>query len=143
MAAGRPTTFDSATALEIISRISEGETVTAISKSAHMPNKSTIFLWSAIHKEFSDQYVMAMKASGQYRADKIIEVIEDMRQGVVDHQVANVEINALKWLAAKHYPKQYGDKTQIQSENVNLNANADISLSDADKAILERFKFDA
>ena len=33
-----------------------------------------------------------------------------MRAGVIDAQMARVEIDARKWFASKFLPKQYGDK---------------------------------
>lgn len=135
---GRPTDFNEELANRILERMCEGETVTQICKDADMPNKSTVFLWSVNKPDFSDRYLMAVKVLGQCRVDKIPEVIEDMRQGLIDHSMANVELNAIKWEGSKFYPKMYGDKQQVESKNENINVNADMPITDADREILRK-----
>ena len=44
------------------------------------------------------------------QAEALEKTIDDMRAGVIDAQMARVEIDARKWFASKFLPKQYGDK---------------------------------
>ncbi len=142
MTAGRPTDYSQSMADKILKRLSEGETVSKICLSDDMPARSTVLLWSATHKEFSDRYLLALKGVGQIRVDEIPEVISAMKKGTVDPVVGKIEIDTLKWMAGKFYPRMYGDKSTVESQNTNINLNTEVQLSDADLAILARFKFD-
>lgn len=141
MAGGRPTDYNEAMATEILRRLAEGETVSEICRDEDMPNKSSVFLWSSIHKEFSDRYLVALKGVGQIKVDKIPEVIEDMKKGLTDPAIGKLEIDALKWMAGKFYPRMYGDKQIVESKNENVNVNVDLPITDADREILKRIGY--
>lgn len=143
MSGGRPTLYNETTASKILARMSEGETVTSISKDPEMPCKSTIWLWSTVHPEFSTQYTRAISNLGSCYAESTDEVEGMLLRGEIDAPTAKVLMDNRKWKAAKFYPKQFGEKSTIESksENVNLNANIEIPLSEADLAILSRFGF--
>lgn len=143
MVMGRPTDYSEELADKILKRLSEGETVTQICRDEDMPNKSTVFLWSSSKEDFSDRYMRALKGVGQIKVDKIPDVIDDMKKGITDPVVGKIEIDSLKWMASKFYPRLYGDKQTIESENKNLNLNVEVPLSEADIAILSRFGFPA
>lgn len=59
------------------------------------------------------EYAGALASLARDQAEKLEQTIDDMRAGVIDHQMARVEIDARKWFASKFLPKQFGDKTQI------------------------------
>lgn len=143
MAGGRPTDYNDDISKKIIDRLAAGESVTKICGDDGYPNRYTVFEWNVKHPEFHHRYEKALKSSGQFQVDKIPLVIQEMKEGVVDPAVGKIEIDALKWMASKFYPKMYSDKQIVQSENknTNLNMNTDVKLSDEDMAILERFGF--
>lgn len=141
MVAGRPTDYSPEMADRILKKLSEGESVSQICLASDMPNRSTVFLWSATHKEFSDRYLLALKGVGQICVDQLDDALRDMKQGITDPVVGKIEIDTLKWKAGKFYPRMYGDKQQIESKNENTNINVDVPLSEADMEILKRFKF--
>ena len=142
MAGGRPTDYSPVMADKILQRLSEGETVSKICLDAAMPARSTVLLWSATHKEFSDRYLLALKGVGQIRVDDIPNVIAEMKKGLTDPAIGKIEIDTLKWMAGKFYPRMYGDKQTVESQNTNINLNTEVKLSDADLAILKRFNFE-
>lgn len=138
MAGGRPTDFDDVMAEMILKRLSQGETVSSICREKGMPAASSVFLWSSTYPEFSERYLLALKGVGQIKVDKISDVIEEMKSRKIDPAVGKIEIDALKWMAGRFYPKMYGDKQVIESENKNQNINVtvEVPLTETDRAIL-------
>ena len=138
MAGGRPSGYNDEKAIKILSRMAEGESVTTICKDKDMPDKSTVWLWSITHPEFSKQYARAITCLGQCHADGIDEIDEMLKSGEIDAQTARVLSDNKKWRAAKFYPKMYSDKSIVESKNENINVNVDLPITDADREILAR-----
>ena len=143
MAGGRPSTYNEEIALEILRRMSEGETVTRICESDGMPKKSTVWLWSITHPEFSSQYARAITCLGQCYAEGIDTIDDDLRNGLIDPATARVLSDNKKWRASKFYPKMYSEKQIVESKNETVNYNVDLPLTDADQAILNQLGFKA
>ena len=137
MAGGRPTSYNDEIELKILARMSEGESVSQICKSDDMPNKSTVWLWSTVHDEFSVKYKAAISNLGSCNAESIGEIEDMLLAGTIDPASARVIIDARKWKAAKFYPKMFSEKQIIESKNETVNYNVDMPITDADKAILE------
>lgn len=91
------------------------------------------FRTTALKTTAGDQYARALEALAQDQVEKAEQVIEDMRNGVIDAQQARVELDARKWFASKFLPKRYGDKAEVEhSGNVGLTVNV-VRFTDADK----------
>ena len=60
-----------------------------------------------------DQYAKACEAIAQDQVEKLESVIDEARNGLLDVQVARLEVDVRKWLAAKILPKRYGDKLEL------------------------------
>lgn len=120
---------------KVIELIEAGESERSACEQAGI-NRGT-FRTTALRLGVADQYAKALSALAHAQAEALEQAIDDMRSGVIDAQMARVEIDARKWFASKFLPKQYGDKiTQehtganggpIQSE-VNWTANASSEL---------------
>ena len=94
-------------------------------------NRAT-FRAAALKVTSGDAYARALEALAADQIEKAEQVIEDMRNGVIDAQQARVELDARKWFASKFLPKRYGDKAEVEhSGNVGLTVNV-IRLTDAD-----------
>jgi hypothetical protein len=94
-------------------------------------NRAT-FRAAALKVTSGDSYARALEALAQDQVEKAEQVIEDMRNGVIDAQQARVELDARKWFASKFLPKRYGDKAEVEhSGNVGLTVNV-VRLTDAD-----------
>lgn len=94
-------------------------------------NRAT-FRAAALKVTSGDSYARALEALAQDQVEKAEQVIEDMRNGVIDAQQARVELDARKWFASKFLPKRYGDKAEVEhSGNVGLTVNV-MRLTDAD-----------
>jgi len=86
-------------------------------------NRAT-FRAAALKVTAGDAYARALEALAQDQVEKAEQVIEDMRNGVIDAQQARVELDARKWFASKFLPKRYGDKAEVEhSGNVGLTVN--------------------
>lgn len=70
------------------------------------------FRTTALRHASGDQYAKALYGLAHEQAEKLEQTIDDMRSGVIDAQMARVEIDARKWFASKFLPKQFGDKIQ-------------------------------
>lgn len=79
-------------------------------------NRGT-FRSAAIRMEAADTYAEALSLLAQEQAEKLEQAIDDMRSGVIDAQMARVEIDARKWFASKFLPKRYGDKVEVDNKH--------------------------
>ena len=99
--------------------VANGSNLHKIGKLDDFPSRETIYVWLDEDKEFSDNYARAREIRADLRVEKIEDIIQDMRTGVIDHQMARVEIDSIKWQAGKEKPRDYGDSV------LNKHANAD------------------
>jgi len=128
---GRPSKFTDAIAKEICRRISEGELLTMVCRSAEMPTRSTVYLWLSDpkHKEFSDAYTHAVKMQTEAWADEMIEDALDSMDGV-NTQSKKLLIDTKKWIMARKHPKQWGDKIDVTSDGEKMNSTVQLFLPD-------------
>ena len=86
------------------------------------PAHTTILLWMAQSKDYTERYARARETQADYLADEIIEISDndtldlafnDEGKAFVDHeniQRSRLRVDARKWVAAKLKPQRYGDK---------------------------------
>lgn len=124
---GRPSKYRKKIAKEIFERMSAGETLTRICKDPHLPTRQTVLNWRRDNIDgFFDVYAQAKQNQADFYVDEIIEISDDGsrdyriiedEEGIVigqkfnsDHfQRSRLRVDTRKWLAAKFYPKVYGD----------------------------------
>jgi hypothetical protein len=94
--------------MEILAKIEAGESENAACQAVGM-NRMT-FRSRALKLGAANKYAESLGALAHAQAEKLEQAIEDMRAGVIDAQMARVEIDARKWFASKFLPKRYGDK---------------------------------
>jgi len=111
MTAGRPTTYCPELAEKICLRISEGQDLRAIVEDETLPTRSTIYLWLAEHKEFSDHYARARAEQADFHVDEIIKIADDETLTPADKRM---RIDARKWHAAK-FNERYSDKSTVHT----------------------------
>jgi len=125
--AGRPSKFTNELATEILERISSGESLRQITRDAHMPVISTVYVWMMKDPTFSEQYAKAREEQAETLADEIIALADqDPIQIVDDKGIARVDsgwvtwqknrVDARKWVASKLKPKKYGDRTTLAGD---------------------------
>lgn len=90
------------------------------------------FRTTALRASAGDHYARALEALASDQVEKAEQVIEDMRNGVIDAAQARVELDARKWFASKFLPKRYGDKLDLEHKGeVGLTINV-VRLTNAD-----------
>lgn len=133
---GRPSSFTWEVGNEICERLSVGESLNSILKSAHMPAYKTVMFWvvtadEGSHpflREFRKKYARAREAQAEFHVDSIHEIAADGRNDYytdedgklrVDHENiarSKLRIDVIKWSAAKMRPKKYADKIGVDTE---------------------------
>jgi hypothetical protein len=128
---GRPSEYSEATVAAICNRLIQGDSLLKICKDEGMPDRVTIYRWLEKHDEFRNKYARAREAMMDYYADLIRDIafddsgdffIEDGRT-VADHarvQRARLKVDALKWIASKLAPRQYGDRPELPAASSGL-----------------------
>lgn len=71
--------------------------------------ESTVWDWLAGNAEFSALYARARERRGERMAQWILDIVGQVASGELAPDVARVMCDQLKWLAAKWYPRTYGD----------------------------------
>lgn len=77
-----------------------------------------------------DDYARAREQHSDSLIDRIEGLLADMQEGSIKSDVARVSIDTLKWMAAKFYPKMFGDRTQVDQVSKNIN----IELTEEERA---------
>ena len=127
---GRPTTYTEEIALEICTRITEGEPLTRICRDDHMPAVSSVYLWLLKNKTFSDLYTRAREDQSDTLADQIMDIGEEVPMMVITDEDGKVtkridpagvnrnrlRVDARKWVAAKLKPRKYGDRQVLAGD---------------------------
>lgn len=119
---GRPSDYTMDMALEICSRLAQGEPLTKICKEEDKPHVSTVYRWIAALPDFRDMYTRAREDQADTLADEIIAISDDSANDTYENEEgktltnqevvarARLRVDARKWVAAKLKPKKYGDK---------------------------------
>lgn len=130
MAERKHTTFTPELADAICKRVSEGETIAAISREPAMPCRATIHNWMCSNEKFKSDLLSAIELRADHWAEETI-TIADNPSG--DTAADRLRIDTRKWLAQKLYRKRYGDHQEIEHKgeignlqpilNVTINGN--------------------
>lgn len=127
---GQPTTYTDEIAAEILTRISEGESLCKITAEPGMPAQSTVYLWLLRHPEFSESYARAREEQADTLADEIVAISDEPPAEVTDDKgISRIDsgwvtwqknrVDARKWVAAKLKPKKYGDRQIVAGDKDN------------------------
>ena len=113
----RPSIFTDELAADIGRRLSLGESARQICRDDSMPVMSTLMKWLTEPDKvaFSEQYARARDCQADYYADEIIDIADELGEGVDSNAVniAKLRIDSRKWKVARMSPRKYGDKQQI------------------------------
>lgn len=126
---GRPCLYTPDVAAEILRRLTEGESLRAICKDAHLPAESTVRAWAVEDLNgFAAHYARARDIGLDAMADELLEISDDgsndwMERNGADSEGWSVNGEALgrsrlrvdtrKWLLSKMAPKKYGDRVAL------------------------------
>ena len=122
---GRPSTYSQAIADEICQRLSCGETLTKILKEKNIA-QSVVWCWRKEHPDFQKAYAQARVEQQECWADEIMEISDDATNDTIKTedgrercdnewvQRSRLRVDTRKWLMARIFASQYGDKTQTE-----------------------------
>ena len=125
---GRPTDHTTELALDICSRIAEGESVRSISLDKEMPNASTIHRWvlTDLHG-FRKQYEEAKSIGAEVESDEM----DNIARTEEDIQRAKLIIDTKKWNLSKKLPRRFGDKMDVTTDGQALTVSVPPAVAQA------------
>ena len=103
-------TYSRGVAEEVIQRLCEGESVTAIGRDPTMPAHSTIFLWRRNHPEFERAYQTAKEVCAERLCDRGAELADKATPQTA--YLTHVRLAHLRWWAGVLAPRTYRPRLQ-------------------------------
>lgn len=100
-------------ATEICQSIIEGSSVKKAADKIGI-SEALYFKWLSLFPELHEDYARARAFRADSRFERIDNVLQDLRDGIIDTNMARVEIDTIKWQAGKEKAKVYGDSTQVK-----------------------------
>lgn len=108
--------------VEICEKVSDGNNIkTVLLSNEKYPTFQTWCNWRREHSELFDLYTRAVQDKSESVDSKIDEIMLSLEDGTIDHMTARVLIDTLKWKASKYYPKMFGDKVDLTTNNESIN----------------------
>jgi hypothetical protein len=132
MTAGRPTEYNQELIDNICSQLAEGVSLRTICQGEGMPDKSTVFRWLRLHKEFQDQYARAKEESTDAMSEDILSIADesldeastgDAKRSNAKVQAQRLRVDTRKWIMSKMKPKKYGDKLDMTTDGKAIEVN--------------------
>lgn len=107
----RPVVYTPEIAAKICALLVDGCSLRTLCAKPGMPALSTLLTWLGENPDFREQYALAREMLAETLADEIVE-IADEAQGcdTAGVNAAKLRVDSRKWVAAKLWPKKYGDK---------------------------------
>jgi hypothetical protein len=134
---GRPTAYTEAIAVEICDRLAAGESLQAICRDEHLPQKPTVLNWAVTDRDgFFDRYKQAREIQAMGWQDEVVEIADNGTNDWMDRQTANgtvrvvdhehitrsrLRVDTRKWLMAVTIPRLFGDRSEpVSGVTVNI-----------------------
>lgn len=160
MKTGRPSDFTPELALNICTRMAEGESLREICREEAMPSRTTVCAWLLKGEAgkagdedyvcFLNQYTRACAERADNMFDEIEEIADDGSNDYLERtgkdgkpykalntehvQRSRLRVDTKKWILSKMIPKKYGDRIQ-QDHTVTKNPLTDMIKNIQDAAI--------
>ena len=64
-----------------------------------------------------DLYTRSIQDKAESEDEEIDTIIQDLKEGKIDPASARLIIDTKKWKASKYYPKMFGEKVDVTSDN--------------------------
>ncbi len=112
----------------IITGLGNGESLLHILKQNEMPSRPTVYTWlNDAHPDYDEvffnNYVRVREESGDYDAEKVPDIVDQMLTGEITPEQARVAIDAYKWTAGVKKPKKYGKSVDLTTNGKDLIIN--------------------
>ncbi len=125
----RPSKYNQSLGEEILSRYSNGETLTHICKDDDMPKRNTVYRWRLSYPEFGEAYLLAQ----EQHTDALIDEAGQIVDTELNPQLAKVRADHRRWLASRLNRQKYGDKLEVSH-------SVSIDIAPALKAAMQRME---
>ena len=114
--AGRPSTYTPEIAVQICTRLANGESLRQICRDKGMPKRDTVIAWLFKNGGFSGQYALARVAQADFYADEILDIADGPEgDSLLDVNRSRLRVDTRKWLMARMAPKKYGDSLELDT----------------------------
>jgi transposase-like protein len=111
---GRSSTYRWDIAEAICERLSNGETLTSITRDPAMPCFGTVMAWVRRNPEFADLYAQARQAYADYLCDEARDVAQASTHETVWSD--RLQFDSIRWAAARMAPRKYCERLMIDME---------------------------
>lgn len=149
---GAPSMYTPELAEEILTRLTRGESLLAISKTAGMPGMDAMLDWVVKNRDgFADRYAQSKQVGLEIMADELLQIADSPLEGQTLEESSDgsykitradmlghrrLQVDTRKWLLCKLFPKRYGNRTSVEVTGTGLLDQARIT--EAERA--ERLK---
>lgn len=140
----RPSEYDFEKCKVICEEVAEGFNIKTVLKSKEeYPDFSTWCRWKRENEELRNLYVNSMQDKSESVIEEIDHVYDLLKNGAIEPSAANVLIQTNKWLAAKFYPKMFGDKVDLTTGGEKLPTNTtNLAITLPNGKTIDDFKVD-
>lgn len=107
--------------LDILSKITSGQSLRAIGRTKGMPSRETIMRWERENPKFATNVAHAREAKNEDDIESLEEINAKVLAGELGASEATVVSNNLKWVASRLLSKKYGDSTQVKHADAHGN----------------------
>lgn len=120
---GRPCSYHADIAIEILTRMIEGETLTSICRDPRMPSRKTVYWWQVANPAFCDAFLAARRAWADVQIERAVSAAEQARDKD-SAQAARVQAETFLRVAAMTAPERWSERRQMGSQvTISLNTN--------------------
>ncbi len=126
---------------KVLQYIRQGESVYSMTKDNknQIVSENTLYKWLNKDKQFRERYTRARAAQALFSVEKIDNAILEVKNktGLTreDIDILRIEVDAIKWYAAKLAPKIYGTNADIGAINIKIEQISGMKIVDEAKFI--------
>lgn len=132
----RPSGYNLELCKQILNKVAEGKNIKAVlASNKKYPSFETFRVWRRDNPELSALYTRAIEDKADSVDYQIDQVIDEVRNGLIDNSDARLIIDTLKWKAAKYYPKMYGTQNNVdlKSDGQPVGFNVQVHIKQPDE----------
>jgi len=116
---------------EIFDRITNGESLLAICRDSHLPNRITVLEWINADPELATRCARARELQAEALEEGMADVERDVLAGKLDAKAANVVLSSRRWRAEKLGPRKFGARQAVELTGAE---GGPVQINDADRA---------
>jgi len=114
--AGRKSSYTEDIADQVLELLVSGKSLVEITALDGMPGGSTIYRWRAADPVFRERYAHAREMQAETMADMVVAIPMTAEPFKADTALLKLQMDGLKWRAAKLRPNDYGEPALMRSK---------------------------